>query len=1091
MKRQIAGVCTLAAVAAAVALPSTAAYAADELAAPTFSQDGGRFTEPTTVELTAPEGAQVRYTLDGSTPTATSPVYEAPLVIDETTNLAAASFQGAVSSPTEIEGYIIKTEEKPLLSFFVMSDVHTSALNETNRGIWSSHFDTLASINPDPDVIISNGDQINDNNGDTAADHQVVKTIFDENIARLGLYDTAILMSHGNHDVGNTDMAQYYGEWFPNSSDGYYEKTIDGQTFLVIDTERYSGAQRTWLQERLATLSAEPDALNKPIFIVGHRPTANTVYDGAQASNPNLTSDLAAYPQAVYFSGHSHLHLNDERSIWQGGFTAVNDGSMSYTETPHDVFQRYGNALWEEFTIPTAQALYVEVYADRTEIDRINFAAEDDRTHTNGKWGDYQSDYPFDSAGTLAGSTWTVRLDGTTAEEVRANFDYTAAARDNVAPVFDGTPEHLLVDGADVLRVPAATDDESVYAYDVRVKDAATGALALPITAGSKVLADFQVAPRPSILDIPLAIRNGRQADAPLITLTPGTEYVAEVAAVDMYGNRSPVKKVEFVGGEDAAALPGLLKLTAASAESIPGEATTVTTTFANQSDAAMTDASVKLSVPEGWHAFATGESSFAKLDAGEEHVIDWVVVPAAGTPAGTHAVTADAAYTSAEGAGSITRRTALTTVADGAVPRSRLSIAAVSSQGAAASEAAANAIDGDPTSIWHTQYAVAPAATFPHWITLDLGSEHVLDGLRYLPRQTGTNGNLKDYQVQVSTDNLTWGDPVAAGSFAGGIDAKQIDFAETTGRYIRLTGLNAQNGLGFGAAAELTPLGHLASQRPATEVATKTGVTGGKGTVSVSVHNTDTIPVEANVLTAFGTKAFDDVEPGATVSHTFTTGKSGVEPGVAVVELSAEVDGATITRSVVAGYTAPDTTRPKVTLVSPATAGPSKTIDIRVDATDEVGLGRIVANIYQDGKLIKSTQSKAQGTSGSHAATVTLPDGAYTIKYNAQDAAGNVSKTSTFDVVVDATAPKVAVKTGESFTVGDEAGYDKVSFKLNDAGKIDKVELNGVVKDLTNNAWSDLNFVKPGTFGGVAGANTLVVYDAAGNATTVEFVLR
>ena len=86
---------------------------------------------------------------------------------------------------------------------------------------------------------------------------------------------------------------------------------------------------------------------------------------------------------------------------------------------------------------------------------------------------------------------------------------------------------------------------------------------------------------------------------------------------------------------------------------------------------------------------------------------------------------------------------------------------------------------------------------------------------------------------------------------------------------------------------------------------------------------------------------------------------------------------------------------------------------------------------------------------------------------------------------------PTVTVKTGGSFTVGDAAGYDKVSFKLNDAGKVDRIALNGVEKDLTNNAWSDLNFVKPGTFGGVKGENTLLVYDVAGNVTTVEFVLR
>lgn len=187
-----------------------------------------------------------------------------------------------------------------------------------------------------------------------------------------------------------------------------------------------------------------------------------------------------------------------------------------------------------------------------------------------------------------------------------------------------------------------------------------------------------------------------------------------------------------------------------------------------------------------------------------------------------------------------------------------------------------------------------------------------------------------------------------------------------------------------------------------------------------------------------------------------------------------------------------PDTTRPVVTLVTPAPGTVARTLDVRVDATDDRGLQRIVANIYQDGRLVKSTQTRIDGaTSGSHTATVTLPDGSYTVKYNAQDLAGNISQTSSFAFTIDATAPKATIKDGAAYTVANGSGYDLVSFKLSDAGKIDKVTLNGKVKDLTNNAWSDVNFVKPGTFGGVKGENTLVVYDVAGNTSTYTFFLN
>ncbi|BDZ42010.1 hypothetical protein GCM10025865_13090 [Paraoerskovia sediminicola] len=101
----------------------------------------------------------------------------------------------------------------------------------------------------------------------------------------------------------------------------------------------------------------------------------------------------------------------------------------------------------------------------------------------------------------------------------------------------------------------------------------------------------------------------------------------------------------------------------------------------------------------------------------------------------------------------------------------------------------------------------------------------------------------------------------------------------------------------------------------------------------------------------------------------------------------------------------------------------------------------------------------------------------------------GRVQTVVTIDAV-DCVGPKVTVKGGDSFTVGADGTYSKVSFKLFDAGKVDRLTLNGKVKDLTDNVWSDLNFVAPGKFGAVEGANTLVVFDVAGNSTTVEFTL-
>ncbi|OYD70346.1 chitobiase/beta-hexosaminidase C-terminal domain-containing protein [Rhodococcus sp. OK302] len=517
-----------------------------ELAAPSFSQDGGRYVGPTTVKLSAPEGAEIRYTLDGSTPTASSARYTSPITIDESSNLAAVSIRGEEVSPAEVAGYLIKTDEEPLLSFVVMSDIETTTSDDATKARWSSYFDTITSLQS-PDLIISNGDQISDNNFNTGHDHEDVVNLLNHGLQSHDL-DSEVLVTFGNHDDRLNVMTQHYPtEWFPHTGGGYFDKVVNGYHFLGLNTEAYSGAQRTWLQERLAAITAEPGGLNKPVFVVAHRPVPGTVNNGAQASNPTLSQDLAAYPQAVYISGHSHLNLNSEKSIHQKDFTALNDGSMSYAQIPRDSYQIYGDKLLDTFPLATQQGLFVEVYADRTEVDRIAYNGQAKRLYRNGEWEPFSDKLPADGAGTLAGPTWNIRLDGSTTEEIKANFAYTDAARtDSTPPVMGADPTIEATESKTVLRVPAATSDDMVYGYDVKVLEADTGLPGLPLRAGTVVSSDFFFSPRPSVLEIPLSVRLGIPLDSATAELTPGTDYVATVTAVDVWGARSEPKQLEF-----------------------------------------------------------------------------------------------------------------------------------------------------------------------------------------------------------------------------------------------------------------------------------------------------------------------------------------------------------------------------------------------------------------------------------------------------------------------------------------------------------------------------------------------------------------
>ena len=122
---------------------------------------------------------------------------------------------------------------------------------------------------------------------------------------------------------------------------------------------------------------------------------------------------------------------------------------------------------------------------------------------------------------------------------------------------------------------------------------------------------------------------------------------------------------------------------------------------------------------------------------------------------------------------------------------------------------------------------------------------------------------------------------------------------------------------------------------------------------------------------------------------------------------------------------------------------------------------------------------------------TNTLDDGDYCITGLISDNAGNTNGGGVHVkfITIDNTGPTVTIK-DSSIGNGIDV-FQSVSFKLFDQYKVDKVEINGILKELSNNKWSDLNNVEPGKFGAVEGLNTLVIYDVAGNTTTFEFILE
>ena len=110
---------------------------------------------------------------------------------------------------------------------------------------------------------------------------------------------------------------------------------------------------------------------------------------------------------------------------------------------------------------------------------------------------------------------------------------------------------------------------------------------------------------------------------------------------------------------------------------------------------------------------------------------------------------------------------------------------------------------DGDPDTIWHSQYGVT-MGNYPHSVTIDLGREVTAKGVSFLGRRNGVNGRVKDFTFEVSLDGRNW-TPVAGGALQNNAEWQTATFGgPVTLRYWRFTALNSHYKNDFGSMAEI-----------------------------------------------------------------------------------------------------------------------------------------------------------------------------------------------------------------------------------------------------------------------------------------------
>ncbi|MGN0771672.1 MAG: metallophosphoesterase family protein, partial [Christensenellales bacterium] len=250
----------------------------------------------------------------------------------------------------------------------------------------------------------------------------------------------------GNHD--------YWENGAPISCRSRFEKIVGTSPFThyVVNGYHFIGASpatgsmdngykymKKWLiQEIEKAVADDPD---KPIFVTTHNGAVDTMYGSDDWGDYNLDEVFKNYPQVVNFSGHSHYSILDERAIHQGDYTSITTQSVSYTELEKGK---------ENGTIPpnadaTPMGFIMDVYADKIEIHRYNFAAE---------YGDN---------GKEEKTPWILPVPLT-----KDGFTYTFAEREavNVAPEMTAATGTSVIEGGKTyLQFAAGQDDDFVHSY--------------------------------------------------------------------------------------------------------------------------------------------------------------------------------------------------------------------------------------------------------------------------------------------------------------------------------------------------------------------------------------------------------------------------------------------------------------------------------------------------------------------------------------------------------------------------------------------------------------------------------------------------
>lgn len=397
------------------------------------------------------------------------------------------------------------------LKFGVISDLHIHADMET--GVDTNLVTMLTKFkNENVDVVLITGD--------------VATTGLKEEYDKfLAIWDSVFpdpdaapvrLALTGNHEFeqaifGREEVQDVYDKYM--AAYGYdtvnWNVVVNGYHFIGMNSEGsavdglYTAATADWLREQLDAAVAENPY--RPIFVAAHQTLPNTTYGSKWGSSKTqaLYDVLKDYPQVVYFAGHSHYPTENERSIYQNLFTAIDVTSMQYISneegTPSAAYSAQGGLL------VTVEGVNKQIVVDRYRI--------------NG-----------DSVKKVKNS-WKLSL-----PLKKSTFAYTEARKDErSAPTFaDGAAVQVSNLTVNSLKItfPSASHDDYVQGYTVYIKEKGSG----NVVTSKYFVSDFW-------LDMD---NMAAEQSTSISGLLPNMDYIVEVTAVESFGLESDPISADF-----------------------------------------------------------------------------------------------------------------------------------------------------------------------------------------------------------------------------------------------------------------------------------------------------------------------------------------------------------------------------------------------------------------------------------------------------------------------------------------------------------------------------------------------------------------